>query len=66
MSELNLEKLQESIHTLCQTVKTLKQTNDALKTALEGSENVRRLLVLKNKNLADQVKQIIEDLKERS
>ena len=66
MSELHLDSLQENIHQLCETIRALKQANQQLKNELEGSENVRRLLVRKNQHLADQVKNIINDLKATS
>lgn len=62
MSELNLASLQEALDGLCDKVTTLTQQNQQLRNELEGSENVRRLLVRKNKQLADQVKQVISEL----
>lgn len=66
MSELNLAALQEAVNALCEKVTSLSMQNQQLKNELEGSENVRRLLVRKNKHLADQVKQIINELKQTS
>jgi|GEM_PF-3067316 len=63
MADLNIASLQEAVNQLCDKVTTLSQDNQQLRNEIEGSENVRRLLVRKNKMLADQVKQIISELK---
>jgi uncharacterized protein (TIGR02449 family) len=66
MAELNLASLQEALDQVCDKVTTLSQENKQLQNELQGSENVRRLLVRKNKQLAEQVKQIIHELKATS
>lgn len=61
---LQLDALQQSIDLLSERIKQLSKQNQTLQNKLEGSENVRRLLVRKNQHLSDQVRQIIKDLKE--